>query len=436
MNTPRYDASATEARHQRLRQDGRTSSAPTDPQVTLVRTSDVNIDLLEEPDGRYRLTARIAGVTYLSDRFGIRGDGLRIDYTELLSHAAAVVLTACPTPESPEIEYDIRTPAERGHQAGAEPVTPGLELPSWMIEDALVRVTDEVTEADHGWIKGFLDTPDPTTVPSVVVYRQSDGPGLYHPAHLTLVPDPAAELRTWMNDEKRRLREDSWRRLRQRASGLRVYRLDQERDEFVASLVPRAELAEPQIVDIDLETGPADDRSDYRDVSEQHRLTLQTPDGPRHDDTFDRANQIHTHATALLLAAYPNPELPLPGWRLRTDEDRLLVENRTENRFRPLPPGLIVRTPEMAAQRADFGRVDHLMTPDLVVVIRVGQGPGLFTPGQLERYTPTGAERAALEALDQQIRKDVRARAERETAPGPWPVPPSLTAPASRPDLG
>ncbi len=401
-----------------------------------MRTSDVNIDLLEEPDGRYRLTARIADVTYLSDRFGIRGDGLRIDYAELLSHAAAVVLAACPTPESPEIEYDIRTPAERGHQVLTEAATPGLERPPWMIEDALVRVADGVTEADHGWIKGFLETAGPT-VPSVVVYRQSDGAGLYHPDHLTLVPDPPAELLAWMNDEKQRLREDSWRRLRQRASGLRVYRLDQESDEFVASLVPRAELAEPQILDIDLETGPADDRSDYRDVSEQHRLTLQTPNGPLHDSSFDRANQIHTHATALLLTAYPDPGLPLPGWRLRTDEDRLLVANRTEDPFRPLPPGLIVRTPETGSQGPDFGRVDHLMTPDLVVVIRVGQGPALFAPGRLEPYTPTPAESAALDALDQQIRKDVRARAERETGPVTPAVrmAPELTAPGSMPDL-
>jgi hypothetical protein len=394
--------------------------------VILVRASDVNIDLLEEPDGRYRLTARIAGVTYLSDRFGIRGNGLRIDYAELLGHAAAVVLAACPTPESPEIEYDVRTPAERGHQIGPEPGSPGLELPAGMIEDAVVRVSDDVTEADHGWVKGFLDTAD-RTVPSVVVYRQSDGPGLCHPDHLSLVPDPPAELLSWIDDQKRRLREESWRRLRQRASGLRVYRLDQEADQFVAGLVPRAELADPQVVDIDLETGPADNRSDYRDVSEQHRLTLQTPSGPLHDDTFDRANQIHTHATALLLAAYPDPALALPGWRLRTDEDRLLVANRTEDAFQPLPPGLIVRTPER-----DFGRVDYLMTPDLVVVVRVGQGPALFAPAELEPYTPTPAENAALEALDQQIRKDVRARAERETGPADR----RLTGPGSAPDPG
>jgi hypothetical protein len=298
-----------------------------------------------------------------------------------------------------------------------------------MMEDALVRITDGLIEADHGWIKRFLDTTD-RTVPSVVVYRQSDGPGLQHPDHLTLVPDPPAELRAWVEDEKRRLREESWRGLRRRTSGLKVYRLDEEADQFAASLVPRAELTDPQIVDINLETGSTDERSDYREVSERHRLTLQTPNGPLHDDAFDRANQIHTHATALLLAAYPDPGLALPGWRLRTDEDRLLVENRTEDPFRPLPPGLIVRTPETASERAGFGRVDYLMTPDLAVVFRVGQGPALFAPDRLEPYAPTAIESAALEALDQQIRKDVRGRAERAAG---WP---GLTARGSTADPG
>ncbi|MCE0537032.1 hypothetical protein LWF15_16140 [Kineosporia rhizophila] len=386
--------------------------------------TDVKIDLIEEPDGRYRLTARIAGVTYLTDRFALLSSGLRFDYAQLLAHEAALILAARPTPDSPEFEYDTRTRYERALDAAkpSQPAPSRTHLPTWMREDTVVQVP-----AGHGWIKGFLangtesgtDTGEPAV--EVMVFQQDSGLGLHHPDSLTHVPDPSPEVQNWIESEKRALRMQTWRGLRQRSSGIRVYRLEEEAEALASTLVPRGDLSDPRIVDIDLWAGQG--AGEYRDdLPDQHRLTLQVDGGELHTGTFGGTGQVHARATALLLDAFGDPETALPAWRLRSDEDRVLEEQLKQQGLtsdevadlRPLLPGQIVRTPASESGTTDFGRVDHLMTAGFVAVVRVGQGPALFPPEQLTPYEPTAEEQPRLEALDRQIRHDVRVRAERE----------------------
>ena len=382
--------------------------------------TDVKIDLIEEPDGRYRLTARIAGVTYLTDRFALLSSGLRFDYAQLLAHEAALILAARPTPDSPEFEYDTRTRYERALDAakGPQPGASRTPLPSWMREDTVVQVP-----AGHGWIKGFLDSGTGTATPTVevMVFQQENGLGLHHPDSLTHVPDPSTEVRDWIEGEKKALRMQTWRGLRQRSSGIRVYRLEEEAEALASTLVPRGDLSDPRTVDIDLWAGQG--AGEYRDdLPDQHRLTLQVDDGELHTGTFGGTGQVHARATALLLEAFGDPETALPAWRLRSDEDRVLEEQLRQQGLtsdevadlRPLLPGQVVRTPATESGPADFGRVDHLMAAGYVTVVRVGQGPALFPPDQLTPYEPTADEQARVDALDQQIRHDVRVRAERE----------------------
>ncbi len=367
--------------------------------------TEVKIDLLEEPDGRYRLSARIAGVSYLTDRFALLTSGLRFDYTQLLAHEAALILAARPTSDSPEFEYETRTRYERALEElrPARPDPAGAQRPGWMQEDVVVRVGNEV-----GWIKGFVEESG-----EVMVYLRPHGLGLHHPDSLTHLPDPGTDVLNWIESEKSDLRMQSWRGLRQRSSGVRVFRLDTEAGPAAEGLVPRADLSNPTTVVIDL-YGGADEPGDYRDdLPEQHTLTLRTADGQSHSTSFGGSSQIHARATALLLAAHPDPQTPLPAWRLRTDEDRLLEEQLRElgwsGEHSDPAPGLVVRTPNQ-----NFGRVGYLRTPELVAVIHVDQSLALFRPDELQPYLPTDEEQAALRELDQQVRQDTRARAERE----------------------
>ncbi|MCD5314566.1 hypothetical protein [Kineosporia babensis] len=371
--------------------------------------TEVKIDLLDEPDGRYRLSARIAGVTYLTDRFALLTTGLRFDYSQLLAHEAALILAARPSADSPEFEYTTRTRYERAleeFRPGAAEHTPA-QLPEWMQIDAVVQVG-----VDQGWVKGFTDSRD-----EVMVYLRPNGLSLHRPEDVTHVPQPAADLLEWIEAEKADLRTQSWRGLRQRSSGVRVYRLDTEAGATAEGLVPRSDLSDPQIVDIDLWTGLGEGRTgaaDYRDdLPEQHTLTLHTPDGQVHRSSFAGSSQIHARATALLLDAFPDPQSPLPAWRLRTDEDRLLEQQLRELGWdgdHPEPAtGTVVRTPDQ-----QFGRVGYLRTSELVAVIHVDQSLRLFRPDELEPYQPTEEEQAGLAELDARIRQDTRARAERE----------------------